>query len=183
MKKIILFLLAALVGLICQAEPLIYKLRLTVTRRGAGTAKKTNLSGFLVSDDNSARLTILAADAARKKFHRYTPGDFTGATIIGPRGTFAFIKIEGNDEFTGLRISGANTLKSLSDGSPIPRTLKLTGSDVFTLEDTIFRVEEYSGALTYDALKSKNFFTAGLDFELAVLSLQNDLLSKGFSSE
>lgn len=181
--KTFLAVLLALATVTAQAETFVYKLKLTVTRTGAGTIKKTNFGGYFVGDGEGT-LQFIAADTMRKRFHVYIPGDYTPANVFSAKGSLTFVKIEGSDEFSGVRIIGNNTGKSIADGSPIPKTLKISGSDVFGVaEDELWRVETYAGSLIYDALNTKKFFTQNIGFELAVLSLKGDLIAKGYSPE
>ena len=182
MQKFFLTTFAALLCVTSQAEPLFYKMKMTVTRTGAGVITKFPLNGYAVVDSETLEFGFVLGQLPQKQYFFNFPEALEIGTVVGSRNTSSFIQIKGEETFTGLRAKGVNSVPDLTGGTPNPRTMVISGSDMFSFsEGGSYHIDEYKGTLVYDKVKSESAHNLGTDFSTALEQAEAALLALGYT--
>jgi hypothetical protein len=183
MKNLLLAIILA-VSVTCQASPLIYRMNLNQTRTGSGTVVKTRFIGYLIDNYEPGvtnQIAFVLGDKSTKRYQVYYPSQWEGGQIISTRKTLSFVQVMGNEDFSGLRIKGSNTATDFRDGTKIPKTMKLSGSMMFTLPpENLYHIDEFSGNAIYDKKSTETFYEMNLSFDAAIGMVETSMLGKGY---
>lgn len=188
--KTILFLIAAFCFLSpVQADILIYKQNIGITRTGGGDISKSKTTGWTLLDPINApetnAMAIVAVDAALRTFIVEKPGstnDFEIQTLnAGTAKTYTVLALYGGG-FRGMTMKGLDRLIRHSSGTvTAPRSLAVRGSDIFQFAtDGPLYFDEYKGTATFDVVNSQIAKAENLDMDGAIQKLREILVAKGF---
>lgn len=189
--KTILFLFAAFFGLpALQAELVIYKHNISITRTGGGATTKSKTTGWTLLDSINApetnALAIVAVDDVRRTFiveKPVTTNDFEIQSLdAGTAKTYTVLAIYGGG-FRGMTIKGLNrAIRTTSGTNTTPRTASVSGSDVFRFsEDGPPIFDEYKGNATFDLPRTQAAKTETLDMDQSIQKIREFLIAKGYT--
>jgi hypothetical protein len=166
-------------ALSARADIILYKNAVTVTRTGAGTAKKFKITGWTIIDGQTGDLTTVLADPVAHTFSHETPSDYEMPTVSAAGGkSLSVIALYGGT-IKGSYIKGTANLKNPHS---MPTTGKVTGSDLFTfVGNDVEYLDEYGGTLVLDKKLMADANSKGYTLQNAVDSIRNNLLSLGYT--
>jgi len=174
-----------------QGYVVVWKIKLTASVTGSGTVSKRTLSGYMILNTDDYTLTQVQAETARRTFSVITQSDLDISEVKGLQGKWymtvtkatSYIDDNLNVALDFVYAKGAESY--LDIGDPMynwlfPKTLQLTGKQMYSDDSGQPALNEYTGTLVFDkGTFDANFF--GHSIGDVITGMRQSYLNQGYS--